>query len=79
MRIKCPICNEPAFIRTSKRPSPVFYETYVECRSEQCGWYGKAYVEFVATLWPSRMEAAPSNIPLDSAARERLLEQLAEQ
>ena len=77
MRVTCPHCKQPARIRTSKRPVPVFYEAYVQCRNESCGWTGKVIVEFALTTSPSRMADPSVNIPIDKQCRELLLAQLA--
>lgn len=78
MRINCPMCNERLITRSSKRPSPALYEVYAQCRNPECGWGGKAHVEFAVTTSPTRLLNPPLRIPLEGKARERLLSQLAE-
>ncbi|MBB3185744.1 hypothetical protein FHR95_003337 [Halomonas fontilapidosi] len=78
MRILCPHCAQRAITRTSKRPSPVFYEVYAQCTSPACGWSGKLLVEFATTTSPSRAPATDVRIPVDRASRQVLLEQLNE-
>lgn len=79
MRITCPHCEERAITRTSKRPSPVFYEVYAQCMNPECGWGGKLLVEFATTTSPSRMPSRDVRIPVEPASRQVLLEQLTEQ
>lgn len=76
MRITCPHCEERAITRTSKRPSPVFYEVYAQCMNERCGWAGKLLVEFATTTTPSRMPASDVRIPVQPVCRKRLIEEL---
>ncbi len=78
MRITCPHCDERAMTRTSKRPSPVFYEVYAQCTNPCCGWGGKLLVEFATTTTPSRLPAPGVRIPVEPASRRVLLEQLNE-
>ncbi|SDG21941.1 Ogr/Delta-like zinc finger [Onishia taeanensis] len=77
MRITCPHCDERAMTRTSKRPSPVFYEVYAQCCNPACGWGGKLLVEFATTTSPSRLPNHNINIPVEPDSRRVLLEQLA--
>ena len=76
MRITCPHCRERAITRTSKRPSPVFYEVYAQCMNERCGWAGKLLVEFATTTTPSKQADDDVRIPVVPAYRQRLLEEL---
>lgn len=76
MRFDCPHCKKRMFTRTSKRPSPVFYEAYVQCSNEDCGWSGKLQIEFAKTIVPSRNSNSDVRIPMDSASRQQLLAQL---
>lgn len=76
MRISCPHCHDRAITRTSKRPSPVFYEVYAQCINTACGWGGKLFVEFALTTSPSRLPCADVRIPVEEASRLVLLEQL---
>ncbi|MEX1197829.1 MAG: ogr/Delta-like zinc finger family protein [Pseudohongiellaceae bacterium] len=76
MRIQCPFCQHRAIIRSSRRPSPLFYEIYAQCQSAECGWSGKIHVEFVMTLSPSRSPRPDITLPIDSQSRRALLDQL---
>lgn len=76
MRMNCPHCKDRARIRTTKRPSPVFYESYVECVNTACGWTGKVLVEFARTIVPSRSSNEDVKIPMDPRSREVLLAEL---
>jgi C4-type Zn-finger protein len=79
MRLSCPHCDEPAHIRTSKRPSPVFSEVFAWCTNvAHCGWSGRVHVEFARTTVPSRKPNRDVRIPMDPDSRKQLLEQLAE-
>ncbi|MEJ2419251.1 MAG: ogr/Delta-like zinc finger family protein [Exilibacterium sp.] len=76
MLIKCPFCQSRAITRTSKRPSPVFYEIYSYCGNPECGWAGKLLIEFTLTTRPSLLNDDQVNIPMESHSRQRLLKQL---
>ena len=76
MRITCPHCKDRAITRTSKRPTPVFYEVYAQCMNPDCGWAGKLYVEFATTTAPSRCPDRQVSIPIEAKSRRQLLEQL---
>lgn len=77
-RLNCPHCKHRARIRSSKRPSPAFYEMYIQCRNDYCGWEGKAHLEFAATTTPSHCPDPDVRIPLDPQSRRWLIQQLAE-
>jgi len=77
VRICCPHCSEPAITRTSRRPSPVFYEIYAQCTNPRCGWGGKIYVEFALTLAPSREPNPDIRIPMEPGRRRAYMDQLA--
>ena len=53
MRWKCPHCNSPLRIRSSKQPTPLFREAYVQCRNDDCSWSAKLAIEVTHTLSPS--------------------------
>lgn len=74
--MNCPHCTARTRIRTTKRPSPVFYESYVECSNIECGWTGKVFTEFAQTITPSRSSNDDVNIPMDPRSREILLAEL---
>ncbi|ERS88835.1 ogr/Delta-like zinc finger family protein [Halomonas sp. PBN3] len=76
MRITCPHCDERAITRTSKRPSPVFYEVYAQCVNPECGWGGKLLIEFATTTNASRCPRRELRIPLDPGARSSWLEEI---
>lgn len=77
MRICCPHCAEAAITRTSRRPSPVFYEVYAQCTNPRCGWGGKIYIEFELTLTLSRDPNPAISIPLAPGQRKKFMDQLA--
>lgn len=53
MRWKCPHCDAPLRIRSSKQPTPLFREAYVQCRNPLCSWSAKLAIEVTHTLSPS--------------------------
>lgn len=78
MRINCPHCRSRCYTRSSRRPLPVFIESYAQCTNAECGWAGKLQTEAVLTTRPSCLPSPDVSIPIDEKARTALLEQLGE-
>ncbi|UYF99361.1 ogr/Delta-like zinc finger family protein [Halomonas sp. GD1P12] len=55
LRIDCPHCGSHMKVRTSKSDMSLLRELYLHCTNEfDCGFRGKANLEFVHTLTVSR-------------------------
>lgn len=51
----CPVCNGPAFIRTSEEVTALVKDLHIHCGNTDCGHTWKAQLMFVYTISPSAL------------------------
>lgn len=65
MRLKCPHCNSPARIRTSRRLSEISTEHYCQCSNvEECAYTWVQISSAAHTLSPSLNPNPKVHVPL---------------
>jgi hypothetical protein len=64
MRIKCPHCDAPARIRSSREMSPTSREQKMQCSNVECAHTWVAVTEAVRTIAPSMTPNPKVFIPL---------------
>ena len=73
MRLQCPHCKEPSFIRTSAQMTVLTRESTYACTNPECGHTFVALTEVVRTLSPSATPDPSVNLPLSSHVRRDML------
>jgi len=63
MRLKCPHCGSPMLHRTTRRVTPMFFESFHICRNEQCLFIVKAAIELVGYSHQSMMPNPAITLP----------------
>lgn len=64
MRLKCPHCGSPMSHRTTRRVTPLFYESFHICRNEECLFRVKTVTELVGYSHASMMPNPAIVLPL---------------
>lgn len=73
MRLVCPHCKEPSFIRTSAQMTVLTRESTYACTNPECGHTFVALTEVVRTLSPSATPDPSVNLPLSTHIRRDML------
>ncbi|WP_288383293.1 ogr/Delta-like zinc finger family protein [uncultured Acinetobacter sp.] len=60
----CPHCGSKVIIRHSQVENPLLKTLYGQCQNLECGWTGKAHLEWAATISPSAIPNPAINIPV---------------
>lgn len=60
----CPHCEEPAFVRTSKRVTATLREKYMQCSNLECAHTWVIHEHAVRTIAPSMCPNPSVHIPL---------------
>ena len=63
IRQECPICNDRARIRQSRRLTPLVTEYYIQCMNVDCGLTWKSQMEIIYALSPSSVSNPDVMIP----------------
>ncbi|MHA3059665.1 ogr/Delta-like zinc finger family protein [Acinetobacter sp. ANC 3791] len=59
----CPFCGDKVIIRSTTTESPLLKTLYGQCQNLDCGWTGKAHMEWAATISPSAIENKSIHLP----------------
>lgn len=73
MRLVCPHCKEPSFIRTSAQMTVLTRESTHICTNPECGCTFVALTEVVRVLSPSATPDPSVNLPLSTHIRRDML------
>jgi len=77
MKMRCPHCESPAHVRTSREISSLTRESYYACSNTACGHVFAAVTEINRTVSPSAIPNPEVRLPLSVHLRRRvLIEQL---
>lgn len=73
-RARCPHCNAPAIVRSSRELSPLYREQLMQCTNAYCGFTYVVGAEVVRAISPSAMpnpdvHIAPSTNPCAGVPR----------
>jgi predicted RNA-binding Zn-ribbon protein involved in translation (DUF1610 family) len=64
----CPHCGSKVLIRHSQVENPLLKTLYGQCMNLNCGWTGRAHMEWAATISPSATPNPEIDLPLSAIA-----------
>lgn len=64
----CPHCGSKVIIRHSHIENALLKTLYGQCQNLECGWTGRAHMEWAATISPSAMPNPEVMLPLAPCA-----------
>lgn len=67
----CPHCGSKVIIRHSQVENPLLKTLYGQCQNLECGWTGRAHLEWAATISPSATPNPAIKLPLSQCALAR--------